>query len=215
MNPSDNSVCIYPEVYVRLRLVLTKPALPTQETYMDIWTRGPRFHVRDESGRDIAAILDDVTAARGLGADPHSMEEIMDRWTQSRNAVSRVTDVYGDLETAKGVVQRTGQVPWSMAAEILAPLADQIFARKKNARLELKRQTVLLNRSAVEYHGILRGKDQGVPYKSEVTRIVSPLYLLVERVHDSKNPDHSLIREIVSLQEGKVDDRDLAPPEIP
>jgi len=205
----------YPNAKVRLRLSRKGPALPVRESYMDIWTKGTRFRVRDESGRDVASILGDISAARGLGAAPHSMEEIMDIWAQSHmgEATPGATELYGDLATGKGLVYRRGQAAWPIAADTLAPSAEQILVGGLDKQLELRRRVIHLGRPSTEYHGFLEGKDQGMPYKSEVTRVVLPPYLLFSSVCDAQNADYWYTREVVSLDEGAVTDLDLTPPE--
>jgi hypothetical protein len=179
---------------------------------MDIWAKGTRFRIRDESGRDISAILGDISAVRGLGVAPNSMEKIMDIWSQSYNKGAGVTELYGDLATGKGLVYRRGQNPWPIEAAKIVPAVEQIIAGELEKQLEPRGQTKRLGRAATEYHGYLEGEDQGIPYKSEVTRVVSPPYLLFSKVSNAQNADDSYIREIVSLDEGIVADSDLTPP---
>jgi hypothetical protein len=66
-------------------------------------------------------------------------------------------------------------------------------------------------RSSTEYRGFLEGEDQGVPYKSDVTLIVSPPYLLLSHVRDAQNADHAITREIIALEEGAATDPHLTP----
>jgi hypothetical protein len=182
---------------------------------MNIWMKGSRFRVRDESGRDVAAILGDVSASRGLGMAPHSMEEIMDVWSQSPElgaAARGVTELYGDLAAGQGWVLRGGQAAWPIEAESLAPAAEQILAGVLDVQLERRGQGTRLGRSYTEYQGTLEGEDQGVPYKSDVTCLVSPPYLLLSKVRDEQNPGHSYTREILSLEEGAASDSDLTLP---
>jgi hypothetical protein len=123
-----------------------------------------------------------------------------------------MTELYGDLATGQGLVYRAGQDPWAIEAEKLAPVAEQILAGKFDKQLARREQNTRLGRPSIEYHGFLEGEDQGVPYTSEVTRVVSLPYLLFSDVRDSENADHYYRLEIISLEEGTVADSDLAPP---
>lgn len=215
MHPTPKTPRCYPDVHARLRLSKNKPVLPKQEIYLCIWTRGSRFHVRDESGREVSAILDEIGAISGLGTVPHSLEEIMDQWSESLHPDAAVTDLYGDLATSRGVVQRTGQSAWDMEAGKLAPVANQIFVSTETQGFTLARKTIRLQRPSLEYHGSVRGKIQGISFRSEIIHVVSPPYLLLSRVHDARDPNHYSLREIVWLEEGNVQEHDLIPPEIP
>jgi len=205
----------FPNVKARLRLSSMNPTLPARESYMDIWMKGPRFRVRDEAGRHVAEILGDLSATRGLGVSARTIEEIMDRWSQSqdRGAAARAaTELYGDLATGEGWVLRGGQAAWPMRADELAPAAEQILAGELDQQLQPRQQVTRLGRPATEYHGYLEGDDRGIPYKNEVRRIVSPPYLLLSEVRDAQNASHSYTRELVSLEEGAATDADLTPP---
>src|SRR5262249_38695093 len=96
----------YPDVRARLQLTLLHPSLPVRRSVMAIWLKGTRFRVREEAGRHVAAILDDVLAPRGLGAPVRSLEEAMDIWSQSQGGGSSATELYGDRATAEGWVRR-------------------------------------------------------------------------------------------------------------
>jgi hypothetical protein len=205
----------YPNVRARLRLARNHPALPPREDYMGIWMNGTRFRVRDESGRHVTEILGDLSAARGLGVPARSIEEIMDVWSQAqdRGAAARgVTDLYGDLATGEGWVLRGEQAAWPIPADELAPAAEQILAGGLDKQLQPRGQVARLGRPSTQYHGFLEGQDQGIPYRSEVTRVVSPPYLLLSEVRNAQNASHSCTREVVSLEEGATTDRDLTPP---
>jgi hypothetical protein len=204
----------YPNVKARLRLSRMGPGLPRRESYMDIWMKGTRFRVRDESGRHVAEILGDLSAIRGLGAPAHSIEEIMDIWSQSSDtgAASRhVTELYGDLGTGEGWVLRGEHPAWTIPANELSAAAEQILVRGLDKQLRPRRQVTRLGRSSTEYHGFLEGEDEGIPYKSEVTQVVSPPYLLLSKVSNAQNADHYYTREVISLLEGVTSDSDLTP----
>lgn len=204
----------FPPVYVRLRVIQSKPALPLREVFQEIWASGPRFHVRDESGRDLTTLIEDVRTERGLGVDPQSMEEIMDRWSQSTRAPFDSLDLFGNLSTGEGVVCRTGEKPWHTNASKLVPLVNQIFAAPSVPEVERRGTIVRLERECLEYHDLLIGTVRGVPYQSEVTQLVSGGYLMLNVVRDVRNSNHSLTREIVTLREGNIQEHDLIPPEI-
>jgi hypothetical protein len=200
----------YPNVKARLRLSKSGPGLPPRQSEMDIWMKGTRFRVRDQAGRDVGAILGDLEQKRGLGAFPASMEDIMDVWSRSLSAVDPgVTELYGDLATGKGWVLSGNQPAWPIAAEQLAPAAEQILTAESEERLEPRGRVTRLGRSATEYQGVVEGEDQGSRYRSNVTRIVSPPYLLLSSVRDASNVDHSYTREVLSLEEGAATDSDL------
>ena len=140
---------------------------------------------------------------------------MMDIWSQSRDrdaTACGVTELYGDLATGKGWVVRGGQAAWPIAADELAPAAEQILAGELDRQLEPRGQVTRLGRPSTEYHGFLEGGDQGIPYRSEITRVVSPPYLLFSDVRDAQNAGHYYTREVVSLEEGSAADLDLTPP---
>jgi hypothetical protein len=176
--------------------------------------KGTRFRVRDESGRDVASILSDLSASNGLGASPHSIEEIMDVWSQSREAEAKfvgVTELYGDSATNEGWVRRREQAAWPLAADKLAPAAEQILAGKVDTQLQPRGQVTCLGRLCVEYDGFLEGEEQDVPYKTAVRRLVSLPYLLSSIAREAQNASHYFVREIVALEEDVTTDKDLTP----
>jgi hypothetical protein len=205
----QNAPSEYPNAKVRLRVARLGPALPAREGYMDIWLKGTRFRVRDETGRDMDTILEDLSASNGLGMAPRSLEEIMDIWSPLDD---RATELYGDVASGEGSVRQEGQPAWPMAAEKLAPVAEQILTGGFTAQLEPRGQFIRLGRVCTEYQGVLEGSDQDT-YKSIVLRIESPPYLLLSSVHDANDADHYYTREVVSLEEGVTTDADLEPPE--
>jgi hypothetical protein len=202
----------YPNVKARVRLLLATPPLPQRENYMDIWLKGTRFRVRDESGRDVSTIIGDLTSSHGLGSSPRSIEEMMDISSQSRITDTEPTELYGDLATKQGLVYSQGEDPWPIDAAKLAPAAEQIIAGDLDEQLEPRGEVIHLSRPSTRYHGVLEKDDDGIPSKREVTRIVSLPYLLFSNVRDSQDVDHYYTREVVTLNEGSVDDSDLTPP---
>lgn len=208
---SPTALLEYPNASVRLRLARKGPGLPEREIFTSIWTKGTRFHVRDESGRNLAAILADILAPRSLGADPGSMEGMMDQYSQSLHPSKRTTELHGDLGNPEGVVHRTGEESWSVEMEKLAPIAAQFLAGEFKAPLQRQETCLRLGRTCTEYHGYIEGTEHGVPHQNEVTRIISPPYLMFSCVRDVTNSNHYYIREIISLQEGIVSNADLIP----
>jgi hypothetical protein len=204
----------YPNVKARLRLSRRGPSLPPRDSYLDIWLRGTRFRVRDEAGRDYSEIFADVTASRGLGAIPRSLEAMMDIWSQEPDPDAPTpiaTELDGDLATDEGWVRRRGQAAWPIRAAKLTPIAEQMLAGALDPRLAPRGVITRLGRPCVEYHGVLEGEEEGRPYASVVTRVVSPPYLVYSHVQDARHASHSYTREIVALEEGVVGDHDLTP----
>jgi hypothetical protein len=181
-------------------------------TTVDIWIKGSRFRVRDESGRHISEMLADLRAPRGLGEPPASLEHMMDIWSQSREAVPAPTELYGDRATGVGRVRERGADPWEIPAGEIAPIAEQILAQKRSTNLERGRDVARLGRRATEYHGFLEGELGGVRWRSEFTQVVSPPYLLHRHVSDAQSPRCYYTREIISLEEGIVGDADVMAP---
>jgi hypothetical protein len=179
---------------------------------MKIWLKGTRFRVRDGAGRHVAAILEDVSAPRGLGAPIRSLEEAMDIWSQSQDGrPAASTELYGDRATAEGWVRRGEQPPWPMPADTLAAVAEQVLAGKPDARLQAAGPVTRLGRKAMEYRGVFRGADQAGAYACKVVRIVSPPYLLLNEVRNVDNADHARILEVIALEEDACSDADLTP----
>jgi hypothetical protein len=201
----------YPNVRARLQLTLLHPTLPVRRSVMAIWLKGTRFRVRDEAGRHVAAILDDVAAPRGLGAPIRSLEEAMDIWSQPQNGRSSATDLYGDRAISEAWVRRGDQPPWPMPADALAAVAEQVLAGEPDARLQPQGPVTRLGRQATEYRGVLRGEDQAGAYACEVTRIVSPPYLLLSEVRNANNAEQARTLKVIALEEGACSDADLAP----
>src|SRR5690242_12824787 len=148
----------YPNVRAQLRLTLLHPSLPVRRSEMEIWLKGTRFRVRDEAGRHVAAILDDVSAPRGLGAPVRSLEEAMDIWAQSQDGRSSATELYGDRASSEAWVRRGDQPPWTMPADALAVVAEQILAGEPDAWLQAHGPVTRLGRKAMEYRGIIVGE---------------------------------------------------------
>jgi hypothetical protein len=190
-----------------VRLTRTAPGLPRRESFMDVWMKGTRFRARDDWGRAVGTILDDLLAPRGLGKPARTMEEIMDRNAQAAGP----TDVYGDLATNEGWVASHGQPPWPMAAETLAPAAEQILAGELDPLLEKGAEPSCLGRRCITYHGLIEGEEESLPFQSRVTCLVSPPYLIAIDVRDAKNANHFYTREVIALEEESVADSDLTP----
>jgi hypothetical protein len=199
----------YPNVRARLRSTLLHPSLPVRRSEMAIWLKDTRFRVRDEAGRHVAAILDDVSAPRGLGAPVRSLEEAMDIWAQSQDGRSSATELYGDRASSEACVRRGDQPPWTMPADALAAVAEQILAGEPDARLQAHGPVTRLGRQAMEYRGVVRGEDDAGSYECEVTRIISPPYLLLNEVRNACNAKHARLVEVIALEEGACSDADL------
>ncbi|HEX3532553.1 MAG TPA: hypothetical protein VH988_36305 [Thermoanaerobaculia bacterium] len=56
----------YPNVKVRLRLVRRIPALPVRDGFQQIWLKGTRFRLRDDSGREILSLEEGAVADEDL-----------------------------------------------------------------------------------------------------------------------------------------------------
>jgi hypothetical protein len=180
---------------------------------VDIWLSGTRFRVRDEAGRNPTTILTDISERRGLGTPARTMEEIMDVHSQALHPGDREpTEFYGDRSTTKGWVRRGGQAPWPIDAAQLLPAAEQILVGALDERLEWRGQVTRLGRQATELHGLLEGEEEGIPYRSEVTRVISPPFVLFSQIRDATSAARSYTREVVSLDEGGAADPDLTPP---
>ncbi len=136
----------------------------------------------------------------------------MDIWAQSPDGASSATELYGDRAGSEAWVRRGDQPPWPMPADTLAAVAEQILAGEPDARLPALGPVTRLGRQAMEYRGVLRGEDQAGAYACEVTRIVSPPYLLLSEVRNARNAGHARTLEAVTLEQGACSDADLAPP---
>jgi hypothetical protein len=205
----------YPNVHVRLHLTQHTPDHAPRDCEVEIWLKDTRFHVRDLSGRRVDEILGDVTAPRQLGALPRTMEELMDRDAVARGRASQPpppTELYGDLASDDGWIYAPRRPPAEMRAAKLAPAAEQILARNKMTGLQIGATATRLGRPATEYHGFVMVSDDGEPYQNDVTRAISPPYLLFEATRSTGNAELSYVREIVALEEGGVTDADVTPP---
>jgi hypothetical protein len=188
------------------------PALPVREYYLEIWTKGSRFRVREESGRHISEILADLSAVRGLGKAHRSIEEIMDVSRQTSESSSDRSEMYGDLATGSGLVFWVQPDPWSMSAAELSSVANQIFSDGPGPNLLPQGHETQLGRKAAVYGGFFEGEEDGVRFKTEITQRIASPYLLLNGSRDAANAGHYFIREIVTLEEDVVADRDLIKP---
>src|SRR5258707_11330290 len=148
----------YPNVRAGLQLPLLPPTLPARRSVLEIWLKGTRFRVRDEAGRHVAAILDDVAAPRGLGAPVRSLEEAMDIWSQSPDGRSSATELYGDRASSEAWVRRGDQPPWPMPADTLAAVPEQILAGEPQARLAAQGPGTPPGPEGMGYRGVRRGE---------------------------------------------------------
>ena len=204
----------YPNVRLRLRRTSGAPGRPAQESMMTLWLDGTRFHLRDESGRSFGTILADVTAPRGLGQVARTMESFMDAWTP---APERPTDMYADLATGRAVVAESDTEPWVTEAARLVGLADQVIADRADERADGESPTVLgrqdyLGRNCVEDRYEFDGEEDGVPFRTVVTRLVLAPYVVRREVKDDPAGRLFARTEVLDLAEGVVTDADLVAP---
>jgi len=204
----------YPNVHARLRLMQRAPATPDRDSELEIWLTGTRFRVRDLTHRRVDEILADLTAPRGLGAPARTMEDLMDLHASERARANRdvpPTELFGDLGTGEGWVYPSKGARWPMAANELAPAAEQILARNKVVGLQIGPSSTRLGRTATEYRGFVVVTVDGEQHQNAVTRVIAAPYLLLENVRDAGNAGLSYVREVVSLDDGSVTDADVTP----
>jgi hypothetical protein len=202
----------YPNVRARIRLSSKAPGLDPRADEAEIWLRGRRFRVRDESGRPPSEILGEIHAPRGLGVPARSMEDLMDRNAATRRPKAGATELFGDLATKEGWVYPPHGPRWARPAPDLAPAAEQILAKGVETSLGRTREVTRLGRAGVEVHGVVPVVDDGQTFHNDVTLVLSPPFLLLDQVRDAGNAEHFFVREILSLEEGAVTDADLTPP---
>ena len=199
-------------VRARLRLAKQSPGLPRLEGYLEIWIKGTEFRVRDETGRAFRQILNDIAAPRGLGQAPRTIEEIMDMSSRIRNQAEwGAIEFSGNLATNRALIREAGRSPWETEAEEIVPGAGQIVTGSSEERLTPVKTLTLFGRACTEYQGFLEGEDLGFPYKSMITRIVSPPYIFINEVRDAANQDYYFIREVVDFDEGTVTNLEIEP----
>ena len=98
----------------------------------------------------------------------------MDISCRVRNEIGRdATEFIGDIATNRGLVREPGQAPWVIEAEAIACVAKQIITDGLEERLEPVKTLTRFGRTCAEYQGVVEGEDNGVAYKSIITRIVS------------------------------------------
>ncbi|MGH3797053.1 MAG: hypothetical protein ACRDSP_19440 [Pseudonocardiaceae bacterium] len=202
----------FPNVCARLRRTHTAPGIQPSETTLTIWLWNTAFRVRDEAGRPYSDVVNDVRSARGFGATPRTMEEFMDTSYRSRHSTDRdPTELYGDFQTGEATVREAGQDPWPVSPEVIAPVAAQLLTDGREAELELVSTTTYLDRPCAEYRFTLTGDEDGVPYRSDVRRLVSGPFVLLQEVRDERISQLATVTEVVELNEGTVTDADLRP----
>lgn len=201
----------YPNVRARLRRTKHAPAIPPCETSTVIWLSGEKFRVRDESGRPYADIVGDVTAERGFGITPRTMEGFMDAWGATRHSSGQATELYGDVETGEAVVHEAGRGPWTTGVGAIGPVAEQLLTDGREATLEPVSESTYLDRLCQEYRFAIEGEEDGIGYRSDVRWLVSGPFVLLREVRDSCHRDLYALTEIVELEEGAVAEVDLHP----
>jgi hypothetical protein len=201
---------VYPRVRARLRRTRQGPGLPPTECFTTIWLSGQRFRVRDELGRSYVDIVADVTAPRGFGLVPATMEGLMDAWSAARHPRNRgATELYGDLETGTATVHEAGRRPWTTDVARIVPAAEQLLTRGRDPALKPSGETTYLDRPCQEYRFTVDGTENGIPYRSEVNWLVSDPYLLVRDVRDSRIQDLHALTEVLELEEAGFEDEVL------
>lgn len=207
----------YPNVHARLRLTQHIPGDPDRINELEIWLKGTRFHVRELSGRRLDEMLADATAPRQLGAQPRTVEEMMDREdTRARAGVAMpATDLYGELRTDDGWVFRPirgGRERGPVRAGKFAPVAEQILAHGKDSGLAAGPRSTRLGRATTEYRGTVTVTENGKQFHNTVTRAIAPPYLLLDDARSASNAELGYVREVIMLEEGTVTDADVVPP---
>lgn len=206
MKPPD-----YPNVRLRLRREAKAPGAPDTEARMALWLSGSRFRLRDETGRSYPELVGDVTSARGFGRASRTIEGLMDAWSAAGRE-HLPTEIVADLATDAAVVVEEGGQPWTLEASRLVGLADQVFTHGLERDLEPVGERGFLGRSCLEYRFSIEGVEEGVPYRSDVSWLVSAPYLLRREVRDAPDGRLVAITEVVELVEGGVTEDDLRPP---
>jgi hypothetical protein len=202
----------YPNARARIRRIRNTPGAALSEHSMVIWLRDSAFRVRDEAGRPYSDVMSDVTAARGFGTTPRTMEEFMDVWDASRTPSDRgSTEFYGDLTTGNGTVREVGRESWSIDATVIAPVAEQLLTDGRETSLEPVAMSTCLDRPCAEYRFSSEGDEDGIPYRSDIRWLVCAPFVLLREVRDSKHPNLSVRTEVIELAEGTVTDADLRP----
>jgi hypothetical protein len=207
----------YPNVHARLRLTQHIPGDPERRNEIEIWLKDTRFHVRELTGRRLDEMLADATAPRQLGAQPRTVEEMMDG-EDSRARAGKATppiDLYGELRTDGGWVfrpVRDGRERGPIRASKFAPVAEQILARGKDVGLAAGPRSTRLGRATTEYRGTVTVTDNGKQFQNTVTRAIAPPYVLLDDTRNASNPELGYVREVILLEEGTVSDADVTPP---
>jgi hypothetical protein len=207
----------YPNMHARLRLTQHIPGDPERTSEIEIWLKDTRFHVRELTGRRLDEMLADATAPRQLGAQPRTVEEMMDR-DDSRARAGKATspiDLYGELRTDEGWVFRPireGRERGPIRASKFAPVAEQVLARGKEVGLAAGPRSTRLGRATTEYRGVVTVTDNGKQFQNTVTRAIAPPYLLLDDTRSANNPELGYVREVITLEEGTVTDPDVTPP---
>jgi hypothetical protein len=198
----------FPNARLRLRRVATAPGAPNTDAEIVLWLNGPRFHLRDETGRHYSHVLGDVTSQRGFGNTPQTMEDFMNAWTPSERP-RRPTEIFADAASDEAVVVEDGSDPWRLSAGSVLALADQVLTRGRELELDAVGERRFLARDCQEYRFSLEGEEHGIPYRTDVEWLVSVPYLLRQELRDFPHGGLSTITEVVELAEGAVAEDDL------
>ncbi|MGW0432894.1 hypothetical protein ACWDV4_10160 [Micromonospora sp. NPDC003197] len=193
----------YPTVQARLRRSGHLPGVPPSRTELLIWFDADRFLVRDENGRPYAEIVGDVTAARGFGLVPRTMEGLMDAASAARHPRRHgPTELSGDWATGQAIVREAGRPPWSIDISTVAPVAEQLLSTGREALLPAGNESTFLDRPCREYRFAIEGDEDGTPFRSEVRWLVSAPYVLLREVRDARISELSATTEVIELAEG-------------
>jgi hypothetical protein len=199
----------YPNARARLRWTRHAPVTPPVEATIVIWLRGARFRVRDETGRRYADILGAVTAPRGFGVTPRTIEDFMD--AGAADPGPGATELYGDGVTGEAVVHEAGREPWTADPDAIAPAAEQLLAGDREPAPEPAGESTYLGRPCLEYRYVIDGEEDGIDYRSDIRCLVSAPFVLLREVRDSRHPDLYARTEVLELTEGAVTTPDLRP----
>jgi hypothetical protein len=207
----------YPNVHARLRLTQHIPGDPDRHNEIEIWLKDTRFHVRELTGRRLDEILADATAPRRLGAQPRTIEDMMDREDNRERAgtPSPPIDLYGELRTDDGWAfqpLRDGRERGPVRASKFAPVAEQILAHGKDHGLTAGPRATRLGRATTEYRGVETVIDNAKQFQITVTRAIALPYVLLDEARSANDPELGYVREVVLLEEGTVTDADVTPP---
>ncbi|GLZ76180.1 hypothetical protein Afil01_09870 [Actinorhabdospora filicis] len=193
---------------INVRAKLTRgrkfPALRDLSAAQTVWWLGEQFRFRDESGRPVSEVLADVTAPRGFGSTPRSLEGIMDTFLDLKG----VTEVYGDRAKGTGIIIDSQGRRRAVDASVILPLAAQLFAEDLKG-LTPGARSKILGRDTVAYAKTLTGSDEAGSFRQEQKLTVAGTYVLLRETAAGRA---SARTEVTALDEGVVTAADVTPP---